>query len=225
MDVVLQFEGEQHQLYRVLRATKNRFGSTATLGLYEMNETGLQEVTNPSEALLSGLHHKQSGVAIGMVVEGSRPLLLEVQSLVSRATYSSSQRIATGLDIKRLHMLLALLEKRTGSLFGGQDVFVNLAGGLKVEDRALDLALCVSLVSSLKDKAAPHKAGFAAEVGLGGELRPVQRIEARIQEAQQLGLAQVYVSAFHKSLPKSKAKLEIHPLKYVDQVLSEVLPT
>ena len=222
VDVVLQFEGERHQLYRVLRGTKNRFGSTATLGLYEMNEAGLQEVTNPSEALLSGQREAHSGAAIGMVMEGNRPLLLEVQSLVSRSTYSNSQRIATGFDIKRLYMLLALLEKRKGMLFGGQDVFVNLAGGLKVEDRALDLALCVSLASSLKDKPTSPKAGFAAEVGLSGELRPVQRIEARIQEAQQLGLKEVYVSAFHKNLPKDRSKLKIHALKYIDEVLESI---
>ena len=220
VDVVLQFEGEKHQLYRVLRSAKNRFGSTSTLGLYQMSESGLEEVRNPSETLLSGLQSSHSGVAIGMVVEGSRPLLLEVQSLVSRATYSNVQRIATGIDNKRLHMLLALLEKRNGMLFGGQDVFVNIAGGIKVEDRALDLALCVSLASSLKERPVPPKIGLAAEVGLGGELRPVQRIEARMQEAQQLGLRDVYVSAFHKGLPSSTSQLRLHPLKYIDEVLS-----
>lgn len=225
VDVVLQFEGERHQLYRVLRTAKNRFGSTATLGLYQMNEAGLKEIRNPSEALLSNMQQRHSGVAIGMVVEGSRALLLELQSLVSRATYSNVQRVTTGFDVKRLYMLLALLEKRMGLLFGGQDVFVNLAGGIKIEDRALDLALCVSLVSSLHEKPLAGKIGFAAEVGLGGELRPVQRIEARMQEAQQLGLHQVFVSAFHKGLPKSTQKLQIHPLKYVDEVLKEVLPT
>ena len=194
VDVVLQFEGEKQQLYRMLRSVKNRFGSTSTLALYQMNEKGLQEVRNPSEALLSDLQHHHSGVAIGMLVEGTRPLLLEVQSLVSRATYSNVQRIAMGIDIKRLHILLALLEKRKGMLFGGQDVFVNLAGGIKIEDRALDLALCVALSSSLKEKPVPQKSGFAAEVGLGGELRPVQRIDARIQEAQQLGLKDIYLS-------------------------------
>ena len=225
VDVVLQFEGEQQQLYRVLRTTKNRFGSTFTLGLYEMKSTGMQEVKNPSKALLSELQHTHSGVTIGIVVEGNRALLLEVQSLVSRSTYSSAQRIATGLDIKRLQMLLALLEKRLGLFFGGQDVFVNLAGGIRVEDRALDLALCVSLVSSLQDKSVPSKLGFAAEVGLGGELRPVQRIEARLQEAQQLGLHTIFVSAFHKGLPKSNKKLKICSCKYLSEVFEEIAPS
>ena len=225
VDVVLQFGGERHQLYRALRTSKNRYGPTHNLVLYEMNEKGLKEVVGASAALLSEMH-THSGVAVAMIVEGTRPLLLEVQSLVSTTSYGTGQRVVTGMDLKRLHVLLALLEKRTGMIFGGHDVFVNLAGGVEIEDRGLDLALCLSLVSSLIDKPVPERVGFAAEIGLGGELRPVQQIEARLSEAQHLGLKDVYISAFHKDLSSLKKQRkntkdapEIHAFFSLEEVL------
>lgn len=196
VDTVLQFEGDQHLAYRILRTTKNRFGSTAELGIYEMRSTGLREVSNPSEILISQKDGPVSGTTIAATLEGNRPLLIEVQSLVSPASYGTPQRSSTGVDHKRLNMLLAVLEKRCGYRMGQHDVFVNLAGGLKMEDPALDLSLCVSLVSSLEELPVPEKYCFAAEIGLGGELRAVNRIEQRIAEAARLGFEKMYVSRF-----------------------------
>jgi DNA repair protein RadA/Sms len=204
VDTVLQFEGDQHLSYRILRTSKNRFGSTSELGIYEMRSTGLREVSNPSEILISQKDGPVSGTTIAAALEGNRCLLIEVQSLVSPASYGTPQRSATGVDHKRLNMLLAVLEKRCGYRMGTQDVFVNLAGGIKMEDPALDLSLCVSLVSSLEELPVPEKICFAAEVGLGGELRAISRIEQRIAEAEKLGFDTLYLSRF--SLKSSEPK-------------------
>jgi DNA repair protein RadA/Sms len=197
VDTVLQFEGDRHLSYRILRTIKNRFGSTSELGIYEMRSSGLREVTNPSEILLSQREGELSGITIGTTLEGNRPLLIEVQSLVSSATYGTPQRSSTGFDAKRLNMLLAVLEKRGGYRLGAQDVFLNIAGGFKVEDPAIDLAVCVSIISSLEDIPISDQICFAAEVGLGGEIRAVNRIENRIAEAQKLGFKTIYISKFN----------------------------
>ena len=191
VDTVLQFEGDRHHTYRILRTLKNRFGSTSELGLYEMKQEGMRPVTNPSEMLLSPAYLQQSGTAVCATLEGNRPLLIEVQVLATRATFGTPQRSATGFDIKRLHMLIAVLEKRIGIPLGNMDVFLNVTGGLKVDDPAVDLAVCMALVSSYYDKPIPLKHCFAAEVGLGGELRPVSRLSVRRNEAERLGFKKV----------------------------------
>lgn len=194
VDTVLQFEGDRHGSYRILRAVKNRFGPAAELGIYEMRGAGLRQVTNPSEILLSQRPEPVSGVAIGATIEGNRPLLIEVQALVSAATYGTPQRSATGFDAKRLQMLLAVLEKRGGFRFGTQDVFLNIAGGLRIDDPALDLAVCAALVSSFNDMPLPTTTCLAAEIGLSGEVRPVGRLEVRVSEAEKLGFREMYVA-------------------------------
>ena len=194
VDTVLQFEGDRHLSYRILRTIKNRFGSTSELGIYEMQGTGLREVSNPSEILISQKADDLSGVAIGATIEGNRPLMIELQSLVSSATYGTPQRSTTGFDVKRLNMLLAVLEKRGGLRFGSQDVFLNVAGGLRINEPALDLAVCAALVSAYHDISISDKIAFAAEVGLGGEIRAVNRIESRIAEAEKIGFEEIYVS-------------------------------
>lgn len=198
VDTVLQFEGDRHLSYRLLRTMKNRFGSTSELGIYEMRGDGLREVSNPSEILISQKEFPLSGAAIGATIEGNRPLLIEIQSLVSPASYGTPQRTPTGFDPKRLNMLLAVLEKRCGYRMGLHDVFLNMAGGISVEDPAIDLAVCVSLISSLDEKPLNEKVCFAAEVGLGAELRAVQRIEQRISEAEKLGFEILYLSRFQQ---------------------------
>ncbi|MDX5347391.1 MAG: DNA repair protein RadA [Hymenobacteraceae bacterium] len=221
VDTVLQFEGDRHMTYRILRTTKNRFGSTSELGIYEMVGTGLREVSNPSEILLSQREEAFSGITIGATLEGNRPLLIEVQSLVSPATYGTPQRSSTGFDAKRLNMLLAVLEKRGGFRLGTQDVFLNIAGGLKVEDPALDLAVCMSILSSFEDIAIPHTTCFAAEVGLGGEIRAVNRIESRISEAEKLGFKEMYISKFNlKGIDQSRLGIKIHTVSKLEEVLS-----
>lgn len=203
VDTVLQFEGDQHLAYRIIRTVKNRFGATAELGIYEMRQQGLREVNNPSELLISQRTHTLSGIAIGASLEGNRPLLIEIQALVSAANYGTAQRTTTGFDIKRLHMLLAVLEKRAGLYLSTQDVFLNIAGGLRVEDPALDLAVCMAIASSLKDRVVPQRYCFAAEVGLGGEIRGVSRVEQRIAEATKLGFEAIFVSKYNfKNLAK-----------------------
>src|SRR5690606_34281451 len=184
VDTVLHFEGDRNHVNRILRTTKNRFGSTSEVGIYEMSDKGLREVSNPSEILITQRDGDLSGVAIGATMEGARPLLIEIESRVSPANYGTPQRVATGFDGRRLNMLLAELEKRSGFRFGSQDVFLNIAGGLKVEDPALDLAVCASLVSSLEDIPLDDKNCFAGEIGLGGEIRAINRIESRIAEAE-----------------------------------------
>jgi DNA repair protein RadA/Sms len=224
VDTVLQFEGDRHLTYRILRTTKNRFGSTSEIGIYEMQGSGLREVSNPSEILISQKEHALSGVTIGATIEGNRPLLIEIQSLVSPANYGTPQRSSTGYDQKRLNMLLAVIEKRCGKRMGAQDVFLNMAGGIWVEDPAIDLAVCTSLVSSLEEKPISEKICFAAEVGLGGELRAVNRIEQRISEAEKLGFETIYISRFSKkSLDLKKAKIEVKALTQLSEVLGELI--
>ena len=210
VDTVLQFEGDRHLSYRILRTSKNRFGSTSEIGIYEMRETGLREVTNPSEVLISPRDGFLSGVGIGATLEGNRPLLIEVQALVSPATYGTPQRSTTGFDGKRLNMLLAVLEKRLGIRLSAQDIFLNLAGGIKVNDPALDLTICAAVFSSFDDIAIPSSICFAAEVGLGGEIRAVNRIESRITEAAKLGFKEIYLSKYNvKGIDTSKFDIEV----------------
>ncbi len=224
VDTVLQFEGDRNHSYRILRTTKNRFGSTSELGIYEMRGSGLREVPNPSEILLSQREENISGIAIGATVEGNRPLLIELQSLVSIATYGTPQRTSTGFDSKRLSMLLAVLEKRAGFRMGNQDVFLNIAGGLKVEDPALDLAVCVSLVSSFEDKLIPADMCFAGEIGLGGEIRAVNRIEQRISEAEKLGFKHIFISRLNaKGIEARKHGLQIHTVGKLSEVFDNLL--
>ena len=193
VDTVLQFEGERSYQYRILRTLKNRFGSTAELGLYEMRDSGLIPVDNPSEVLISRRDRILPGMAIAVMVEGTRPLLIEVQALVSPAVYGSPQRTTTGFDMRRLHMLLAVLEKRCGYGFGNKDVFLNIAGGLRVEDPAIDLAVVSALISSFDDLTLPSDACFTGEVGLSGEIRPVSRMDERIKEAEKLGFKRIFM--------------------------------
>ncbi len=224
VDTVLQFEGDRHLAYRILRTTKNRFGSTSELGIYEMQGTGLRQVSNPSEILISQRDSDLSGVTIGATLEGNRPLLIEIQSLVSVATYGTPQRSSTGFDAKRLNMLLAVLEKRGGIRLGTQDVFLNIAGGLKVEDPAIDLAVCASIVSSFEDVAIPGHICFAAEVGLGGEIRAVNRIENRISEAQKLGFKEIYISKFNKKgLDIQKFNIKVSSYAKLGEVFKNLL--
>jgi DNA repair protein RadA/Sms len=224
VDTVLQFEGDRHLAYRILRTTKNRFGSTSELGIYEMMGNGLREVSNPSEILLSQRDADLSGVTIGATLEGNRPLLIEIQSLVSAATYGTPQRSSTGFDAKRLNMLLAVLEKRGGYRLGAQDVFLNIAGGLKVEDPAIDLAVCASLVSSYEDVAFKGSICFAAEVGLGGEIRAVNRIDSRIREAEKLGFKEIFISKFNmKGINRDLFRIKIHSFSKLDEVFSLLL--
>jgi DNA repair protein RadA/Sms len=220
VDTVLLFEGEKHLNYRILRTIKNRFGSSSELGIYEMNGEGLRPVLNPSEILLSHRDEDQSGVAIGCMLEGNRPLMIEVQSLVSQSGYSVPQRSSTGFDGRRLSMLLAVLEKRGGFRFNNQDVFLNITGGIKVEDPAIDLAICMSLVSSLENRNIPSSACFVAEVGLGGEVRAVNRIENRLAEAERLGFKTIYLSSYNFSkIDAKKFKIEIIGVKRLDELI------
>ena len=202
VDVVLQFEGERNHVYRILRAHKNRHGSTSELGIYEMLSYGLREVSNPSEVLLSQKDEAMSGVAISATMEGMRPLIIETQALVSSAVYGTPQRSATGFDLRRLSMLLAVLEKRCGFRLGAKDVFLNITGGIKVDDPAIDLGVMCAILSSNVDMAISDKSCFAAEVGLSGEIRPVTRCDQRIQEAEKLGFERIFVSTYNKTIQK-----------------------
>jgi DNA repair protein RadA/Sms len=223
VDTVIQFEGDRHLSYRILRTTKNRFGSTSELGIYEMQSNGLRQVSNPSEILISQRDDSLSGITIGASLEGNRPLLIELQSLVSPAAYGTPQRSSTGFDGKRLNMLLAVLEKRGGYRLGMQDVFLNIAGGLRIDDPAIDLAIAVSIVSSLDEIAISHKICFAAEVGLGGEIRAVNRIESRITEAEKLGFELIYISKYNKKgVDLSRYNIGIRPFTKLSDVLSDL---
>ncbi|MEQ8926548.1 MAG: DNA repair protein RadA [Fulvivirga sp.] len=223
VDTVLQFEGDRHLTYRILRTTKNRFGSTSELGIYEMMGNGLREVSNPSEILISQKEGDISGVTIGATIEGNRPLMIEIQSLVSTAAYGTPQRSSTGFDAKRLNMLLAVLEKRCGFRLGLQDVFLNMAGGIKVEDPAIDLAVCCSIVSSLEEISISDKACFAAEVGLGGELRAVNRLENRISEAEKLGFETIYISKYGlKGLDTKRFNIHIVSCSKINDVFTQL---
>lgn len=205
VDVVLQFEGDRNHVYRLLRAHKNRFGSTNELGIYEMQGSGLQEVSNPSAILLSKNEDHLSGIAVTASLEGMRPILLEIQALVSTAVYGTPQRSSTGFDTRRLNMLLAVLEKRCGFRLGAKDVFLNVTGGLRMDDPAADLAVVAAILSSNEDMALPDKVCFAAEVGLAGEVRAVQRVDQRISEAQKLGFETIFISRHNKIKPSDFA--------------------
>lgn len=198
VDTVLQFEGDRNHIYRILRGLKNRFGSTHELGIFEMKGSGLKEVNNPSEILIANRNAELSGSAIGATMEGLRPLLIETQALVSTAAYGTPQRQATGFDLRRLHMLLAVLEKRCGFRLAAKDVFLNMAGGLRIDDPAIDLAVIAAILSSSEDLAIDPKICFAAEVGLSGEVRPVTRAEQRLNEAQKLGFEKMILSTYNK---------------------------
>ena len=224
VDTVLQFEGDRHLAYRILRTVKNRFGSTSELGIYEMQSTGLREVSNPSEIFISQREADSPGVAIGASIEGNRPLLIEIQSLVSTASYGTPQRSSTGFDAKRLNMLLAVLEKRGGFRLSSQDVFLNVAGGIKIEEPAIDLAVCASLVSGLHDTPISDKTAFAAEVGLGGEVRAVNRIDNRISEAEKLGFTEIFISKYNmKGLDPKKYEIKIRPFSRLTDVFEDLL--
>ena len=217
VDTVLQFEGDQHYLYRILRAQKNRFGSTSELGIYEMRQDGLRPVTNPSELLLSDHQEDLSGIAIADVVEGVRPFLIEVQALVSTAAYGTAQRSATGFDYRRLNMLLAVLEKRVGFKLAQKDVFLNIAGGLRVTDTATDLAVIAAILSSNTDTPLDHDTALCGEVGLSGELRPVSRIEQRIAEAQRMGFSRILIPAANlKAVNPHDYSIQLVPCRKVE---------
>lgn len=215
VDAVLQFEGDQHYLYRILRGVKNRFGSTAELGIYEMNRSGLREVSNPSELLLTQNHDGLSGVAIAAAVEGVRPFLIETQALVSTAAYGTPQRSATGFDIRRMNMLLAVLEKRAGFKLAQKDVFLNIAGGLRVSDPGMDLAVISAVLSSSLDMTIDNNTCLCGEVGLSGEIRPVHRIEQRIQEAEKLGFTRILVPSNNLKDLHQKMKIDVQQVKKV----------
>ena len=220
VDTVIQFEGDQHYMYRILRSIKNRFGSTSELGIYEMQQTGLRQVSNPSELLLTDNHDGLSGVAISSAIEGVRPFLVETQALVSSAAYGTPQRSATGFDQRRLNMLLAVLEKRVGFKLMQKDVFLNIAGGLRVTDMAMDLSVIAAVLSSNVDT--PIEVGWcmAGEVGLSGEVRPVARIEQRISEAEKLGFQHIIIPKYNLSgLNRKKFKIELVPVRKVEEAL------
>jgi DNA repair protein RadA/Sms len=219
VDAVLQFEGDRNYTYRILRTLKNRFGSTDELGIYEMQADGLREVSNPSELLLSQTDEELSGSTVAATIEGMRPMLIETQALVSTAVFGTPQRTATGFDLRRLSMLLAVLEKRGGFPFAQNDVFLNLAGGIRVDDPAIDLAIVSALISSLQDVAVPNHVCFAGEVGLSGEIRSVNRIEQRIQEADRLGFKQIFISKYNtKGLDAKKYQIEVKTIGKIEEL-------
>ncbi len=225
VDTVLQFEGDQHYMYRIVRAVKNRFGSTAELGIYEMRQDGLREVNNPSELLLSDVEQSEglSGVAIASAIEGVRPLLIETQALVSSAAYGNPQRSATGFDLRRLNMLLAVLEKRVGFKLMQKDVYLNIAGGIRVTDTAIDLSVIAAVISSNVDTGIDRDVCLTGEVGLSGEIRPVSRILQRIAEAEKLGFGSIIIpQANMQGLDRQKFKIRIVPVRKVEEALREL---
>jgi len=223
VDTVLQFEGERNYGYRILRSVKNRFGSTAELGIYEMSGAGLREVVNPSEILLSNMEKNLSGMAISAMVEGIRPMLIETQALVSSSAYGTPIRSCTGFDTRRLNMLLAVLEKRSGFRLGAKDVFLNIAGGIRVDDPGIDLAVVTAILSSSEDIPVDQRTCFAAEVGLSGEIRSVNRLETRIAEAEKLGMEQIFVSGFNlKGLTTKGYFIKIIPVGRIDEVFIKI---
>jgi len=223
VDAVLVFEGDQNHVFRLLRCTKNRFGSTNELGIYRMEGSGLQVVENPSELLLSGYADNLSGSAAAAIIEGIRPLIIEVQALVSTAVYGTPQRSATGYDVRRLNMLLAVLEKRCGFKLAGKDVFLNIAGGLKVHDPSIDLAVVAAVLSSSEDLSLPRQTCFAGEVGLSGEIRPINRIDQRIAEADKLGFKSIFISKHHQlSQSALSGKMKVHSVGHVRDMLTEM---
>jgi DNA repair protein RadA/Sms len=221
VDTVLQFEGDRHHIYRLLRSIKNRFGSTNELGIYSMQGQGLVPVENPSEVLVSG-NESLSGVAVASMVDGIRPILIEVQALVSSAAYGTPQRSSTGFDVKRLNMLLAVLEKRCGFRLAAKDVFLNIAGGIKVDDPAIDLAVAMAILSSNADISIPKTVSFAAEIGLSGELRPVNRLEQRLSELEKMGYEKIIVSSYSKGVEKKHKHIQIVPCSKIEEVVRAV---
>jgi len=219
VDTVLQFEGDRNYVYRILRALKNRFGSTAELGIYEMLGNGLREVSNPSEILISKSDIPRSGTAIAGTLEGMRPLLIEIQALVSTAVYGTPQRSTTGFNAKRLNMLLAVLEKRAGFKLGAKDVFLNITGGIRIDDPALDLAVVAAILSSNADHPISKEICFAAEVGLAGEIRPVQRVDQRILEAEKMGFTIIYIAKNNK-VTLTKHKITIRYVSKVEDLVN-----
>ena len=223
VDTVLQFEGDQHYMYRILRSIKNRFGSTAELGIYEMRQEGLREVSNPSELLLTQNHEGLSGVAIAAAIEGIRPFLIETQALVSSAVYGTPQRSATGFDIRRMNMLLAVLEKRAGFKLAQKDVFLNIAGGLRVNDPAIDLAVLAAVLSSSLDISIEPGVCMAGEVGLSGEIRPVNRIEQRIMEAEKLGFSRILIPYNNlKGFDTDRCRIQIVQVRKVEEAFRQL---
>jgi len=219
VDTVLQFEGDRHYAYRILRTLKNRYGSTSELGIYEMSDAGMRAVTNPSEILMTQKEDQLSGIAIAATIEGMRPLLIEIQALVTQSIYGTPQRTVSGFDLRRLQLLLAVLEKRGGFHFGVKDVFINIAGGLKIEDPSIDLAVLCALLSSFEDTPLHHHICFAGEVGLSGEIRAVNRIDQRIAEAEKLGFEKIIVSKYNqKGLAKQKFNIEIVTMGQVEEL-------
>jgi DNA repair protein RadA/Sms len=223
VDTVIQFEGDRHYGFRILRTVKNRFGSSSELGIFEMNAAGLREVNNPSEILLSQREENVSGIAVAAMVEGLRPMMIETQALVSTAAYGTPQRSCTGFDTRRLNMLLAVLEKRAGFRLSSKDVFLNIAGGLRVDDPAIDLAVMAAILSSNEDIAISNRYAFAAEVGLSGEVRAVNRVEARIAETDKLGMEKIFVSKYNcRGLDTSKYNVEVVPLATIGDLFKEL---
>lgn len=230
VDTVLQFEGDRHHVYRILRTIKNRFGSASELGIYEMLGEGLREVSNPSEILLSQRDEPLSGITISATLEGMRPMLIETQALVSASPYGTPQRTATGFDTKRMSMLLAVLEKRCGFRLGAKDVFLNITGGIRVEDPAIDLGLAAAIISSHEDIPVPFKTCFAGEIGLSGEIRAVNRIEQRIAEAQKLGFQQIFISKYNlpssaqdkKKMDLSRYNIDIKVVSRIEEVFEQL---
>lgn len=223
VDAVIQFEGDRHYGFRVLRTIKNRFGSSSELGIFEMNANGLREVSNPSEILLSQRDEQVSGISVAATLEGLRPMMIETQALVSTAAYGTPQRSCTGFDTRRLNMLLAVLEKRAGFRLSMKDVFLNIAGGLRVDDPAIDLAVVAAILSSNEDVEISNRYAFSAEVGLSGEIRSVNRIEARIAEADKLGMEKIFVSKYNcRGLDTSKYNVEIVPLATIGDLIKNM---
>lgn len=222
VDTVLHFEGDRNHFYRLIRSVKNRFGSTNELGIYEMTAKGLREVDNPSEILISGNNEKLSGISIACTLEGVRPILVEVQALVSTAAYGTPQRSSTGFDLRRLNMLLAVLEKRCGFKLGAKDVFLNIAGGIKVDDPAIDLAVVCAVMSSNADIGIPNKICLAAEVGLSGEIRPVNRLDQRIFEAEKLGFDKIIVAKSKTKINQSNHDIKIVETGKIEEVVREI---
>jgi DNA repair protein RadA/Sms len=222
VDAVLYFEGDNNYIYRILRSVKNRFGSTSELGIFEMIETGLREVNNPSELFINQHEESLSGISVAATIDGIRPFLIETQALVSSAVYGTPQRSSTGFDARRLNMLLAVLEKRAGFKLGVKDVFLNIAGGIKVSDPAMDMSIITSVLSSNLDIPIPRNYCFAGETGLSGEIRPVSRIEQRIREASKMGFTKVFISKYHKNISLKNAGIEIVQVGKIENLVREV---
>ena len=219
VDAVLVFEGDRHHVYRLVRSVKNRFGSTNELGIYEMNSNGLRPVENPSEILITDNEERLSGISIASAIEGVRPILIEIQALVSTAAYGTPQRSATGFDLRRLNMLLAVLEKRCGFKLGAKDVFLNIAGGIKVHDPAIDLAVVCAIMSSNANIPVSKGICLAAELSLSGEIRPVSRMDQRISEAEKMGFEQIIISKYNKGIDQKDYSIQINRVSKIEDAI------